>query len=199
MVYFDYTEYISEFDYMKTLLYEGNLKCQVLNLNINYIDDRMAKTFSKIYARMLFEFCKNLEKRASIPVHIVLEEAHRYVQNDNDINVIGYNIFDRIAKEGRKYGVLLTLITQRPSELSETTLSQCSNFMLYKMTHPADVAFIRNVVPDITEDTIQRIKTLTPGNCILFGPAFKMPTMIKTNMPNPAPMSSSVDVERLWF
>ena len=67
------------------------------------------------------------------------------------------------------------------------------------MTHPADVSFIRNVVPDITESTIQRIKSLTPGNCILFGPAFKMSTMIKTIMPNPAPLSSSVDVERLWF
>ena len=197
--YFDYPGYISELDYMKSLLYDGTKKCQILNININYIDDRLAKNLSKIISRMLYEFCKNLERRASVPVHIVLEEAHRYVQNDNDINIIGYNIFDRIAKEGRKYGVLLTLITQRPSELSETSLSQCSNFMLFKMTHPADVGFIRNVVADITEDTIQRIKVLTPGNCILFGPAFKMPTMIKAIMPNPAPMSSSCDVERLWY
>ena len=198
-VYFDYPEYISELDFMKSILYDGNRKCQVLNININYIDDRMAKNISKIYAKMLYEFCKGLERRASVPVHIVLEEAHRYVQNDNDINVIGYNIFDRIAKEGRKYGVLLTLITQRPSELSETSLSQCSNFLLFKMTHPDDVNFIRHVVPDISDQTIQKMKTLTPGNCILFGPAFKLPIMVKMKMPNPAPMSSSCDVERLWF
>ena len=198
-IYFDYPEYISELDYMKSILYEGNQKCQILNININYIDDRMAKNISKIYAKMLYEFCKGLEKRASVPVHIVLEEAHRYVQNDNDINVIGYNIFDRIAKEGRKYGVLLTLITQRPSELSETSLSQCSNFLLFKMIHPDDVNFIRHVVSDISEETIERMKSLSPGNCVLFGPAFKIPTMIKMTMPNPAPMSSNCDVERLWF
>ena len=95
--------------------------------------------------------------------------------------------------------MLLTLITQRPSELSETSLSQCTNFLLFKMIHPNDVAFIRNVVADITDDTIERIKVLTPGNCILFGPAFKLPTMVKAIMPNPAPMSSSCDVENLWF
>ena len=198
-IYFDYPEYISELEYMKTLLYSGQQKCQILNININYIDDRMAKNISKIYAKMFYDFCKGLERRASVPVHLVLEEAHRYVQNDNDINVIGYNIFDRIAKEGRKYGVLLTLITQRPSELSETSLSQCSNFLLFKMIHPDDVNFIRHVVPGISEETIERIKTLSPGNCILFGPAFKLPTMIKMNMPDPPPLSSSCDVEKLWF
>ena len=198
-MFFDYPGYISELDFMKTLLYEGTKKCQILNININYIDDRMAKNISKIFARLLYDFCKGLERRASVPVHIVLEEAHRYVQNDNDVNIIGYNIFDRVAKEGRKYGVLLTLITQRPSELSETSLSQCTNFLLFKMIHPNDVSFIRNVVADITDDTIERIKVLTPGNCILFGPAFKLPTMVKAIMPNPAPMSSSCDVENLWF
>lgn len=58
----------------------------------------------------------------------MLEEAHRYVQRDNDVNILGYNIFERIAKEGRKFGVVLNLITQRPTELSESVLSQCSNF-----------------------------------------------------------------------
>ena len=198
-VYFDYPEYVSELDYMKYLLYDGTKKCQVLNININYIDDRLAKNISKIYSKMLYEFCKGLPNRASVPVHIVLEEAHRYVQNDNDINIIGYNIFDRIAKEGRKYGILLTLITQRPSELSETAMSQCSNFIMFKMIHPDDVAFLKHVVPDITDATIQKMKTLTPGNCILFGPAFKLPTMIKMTMPDPPPMSSSVDVEKIWF
>ena len=65
----------------------------------------------------------NLTVRASYPIHIILEEAHRYVQNDSDIAVLGYNIFERITKEGRKYGVVLGLITQRPSELSTTALS----------------------------------------------------------------------------
>ena len=75
---------------------------------------------------MLFNFAKENENRGTLPFHIILEEAHRYVQNDNDYELLGYNIFDRITKEGRKYGVILGLISQRPSELSETSLSQCN-------------------------------------------------------------------------
>ena len=198
-VFFEYPEYITEMEYMQKLLYDGDRKCQILNININSIDDRLAKMIAKIHSKMLYDFCKGMKVRASVPVHIVLEEAHRYVQNDNDVNIIGYNIFDRIAKEGRKYGILLGLITQRPSELSETALSQCSNFLMFKMIHPEDLSFISHVVPDITEATIQKMKTLQPGNCILFGTAFKLPTLIKMAMPNPAPMSSSCDILGIWY
>ena len=72
-----------------------------------------------------------MKNRATLPFHIILEEAHRYVQNDNDKFLLGYNIFERITKEGRKYGVILGLISQRPSELSETSLSQCNNFLIF--------------------------------------------------------------------
>ena len=198
-VFFECQEYMTEMEFMQQLLYDGERKCQILNININYIDDRLAKMFAKIYSRMMYDFCKGMDIRASVPVHIVLEEAHRYVQNDNDVNIIGYNIFDRIAKEGRKYGVLLGLITQRPSELSETTLSQCSNFLMFKMLHPVDLDFISHVVPDITEATIQKMKTLQPGNCVLFGTAFKLPTLIKIAMPNPAPLSSNCDILGIWY
>ena len=73
-------------------------KAQIINFNINYIDDRLAKTFTKIYSKLLFNYAKEMERRATLPFHIILEEAHRYVQNDNDINLLGYNIFDRITK-----------------------------------------------------------------------------------------------------
>ena len=154
---------------------------------------------TKIYTRMLFEFTKKLKVRASIPFHILLEEAHRYVQNDNDKFLLGYNIFERISKEGRKYGVLLGLISQRPSELSETCLSQCNNFMIYKMLHPRDVDYIREMVPNITDDVVKRIRILQPGTCMAFGTAFKLPTLIKMDMPNPAPSSNSTDIKNTWF
>lgn len=66
---------------------------------------------------MFLLFGKTNEPRASIPIHIMLEEAHRYVREDTDQELIGYNIFERIAKEGRKHGVILDLITQRPTDL----------------------------------------------------------------------------------
>ena len=132
--YFEYPEYITKDKYIRKLLTAKNGgKAQIVNFNINYIDDRLAKTITKIYSRLLFDFSKENESKNKLPFHIVLEEAHRYVQNDSDAEVLGYNIFDRITKEGRKYGTLLTLISQRPSELSETSLSQCANFLIFKM------------------------------------------------------------------
>lgn len=199
-VYFDYKEYISIDDYIKNLLLVGNgRKAQIINFNINYVDDRFAKTITKIYSRLLFDYAKNLDKRASLPFHIILEEAHRYVQNDNDVNLLGYNIFDRITKEGRKYGVLLGLISQRPSDLSETSISQCNNFLIYKMLHPRDITYIKEMVPNITNEIVKRLRVLQPGNCIAFGNAFKVPVLVKLDKPTPPPSSSSCDISTNWF
>ena len=198
--FFDYPEYVTQSQYIKELLTaENGLKAQIINFNINYIDDRLAKNITKIFSRMLFDFAKDIDDRASMPFHIILEEAHRYVQNDNDKFLLGYNIFERISKEGRKYGVLLGLISQRPSELSETCLSQCNNFMIFKMLHPRDVDYIKEMVPNITDDVVKRIKILQPGTCMAFGTAFKLPTLVKMDMPNPAPSSNSTDITRTWF
>ena len=199
-IYFDYPEFISKEKYIRNLMTaENGKKAQIINFNINYIDDRLAKTITKIYSKLLFDYAKSLEKKATYPFHIVLEEAHRYVQNDNDTYLLGYNIFDRITKEGRKYGVLLGLITQRPSELSETAISQCSNFLIFKVQHPKDVNYIKEMVPNITEETVKKIKLLPPGMCMAFGSGFKVPVIVKFDMPNPAPNSASCDITNSWF
>ena len=198
--YFDVPEYITKDQYIKNLITATNgRKAQIINFNINYVDDRLAKTLTKIYSKMFFDYAKQLGERASLPFHIILEEAHRYFQNDNDKFLLGYNIFDRITKEGRKYGVLLGLISQRPSELSETALSQCNNFLIFKMLHPNDITYIKEMVPNITDEIVRKIKILQPGTCIAFGLAFKVPTIIKFEMPDPAPSSSSADIEATWF
>ena len=198
--YFKVDEYITKNQYIKNLLTANNgRKAQIINFNINYVDDRFAKSLTKIYSKLLFDYAKGLEKRASFPFHIVLEEAHRYVQNDNDTEILGYNIFDRITKEGRKYGVLLGLISQRPSDLSETTISQCENFLIFKMLHPRDVNYIKDMVPNITNEITKRLRILQPGVCIAFGSAFGVPTLVKLEMPNPAPSSSSCNVSGIWF
>jgi len=133
--YFDCPNFMTKDEYIRSLLMAGSgRKAQIINFNINYVDDRFAKNITKIYSKMLFDYAKGLPNRASLPFHIILEEAHRYVQKDIDVELLGYNIFDRITKEGRKYGVLLGLISQRPSEMSETALSQCSNFFIFKIS-----------------------------------------------------------------
>ena len=198
--YFDYDTFVTKQEYIKELLTaEDGRKAQIINFNINYIDDRLAKNITKIYSKLLFDYAKGLKERASLPFHIILEEAHRYVQNDTDNYILGYNIFERITKEGRKYGVLLGLISQRPSELSETALSQCSNFLIFKMLHPVDVEYIKEMVPNITSDIVKKLRILQPGNCVAFGSAFKIPVLIKFEMPSPSPNSGSCEVSKNWF
>ena len=198
--YFDCDRYMSKEDFINYLLFiNGNVKCQVINFNINYVDDRFAKVLVKIYSRILFNFVTLLPNRGSMPFHIILEEAHRYIQNDIDTKVIGYNIFDRIAKEGRKYGILLGVISQRPSEISETTISQCSNFAIFKLFYAPDLKFVENSIPGISQSVVERVKMFSAGRCILFGTAFKMPIITTIDMPNPTPYSDSCDINKTWY
>ncbi len=184
--------------FIKDLTYFNGKKAQVVNINLEEIDDHVAKVIVKIFSRLLFQFSKANDDRASIPFHLFLEEAHRYVQNDNDTYLIGYNIFDRIAKEGRKYGILLNIISQRPVEMSETVISQISNFLIFKMTHPKDIKYIEEMLPGVSGDIIEKQKTLQPGTCVSFGSAFKIPMIVKLELPDPAPYSSSCDVTATW-
>lgn len=197
--YFRYDKYITMENYIASLVTTANgRKAQIVNFNLEDVDDSFAKVVTKIFAKMLFHFTKNLGNRASIPFHIFLEESHRYVQQDTDNFLLGYNIFERVAKEGRKYGLILDLISQRPVELSETVISQCSNFIIFKMTHPRDLDYIKKMLPNISADIIEKQKSLQPGTCVAFGKAFKVPMIIKMEMPNPEPSSSSCNVVDTW-
>ena len=194
------TTRISKDQFVRDLFTDGNgYKRQIINMNLNYIDERFAKVLTKIYTKMFFDFSTSLEQRASYPIHIILEEAHRYVQNDSDIDILGYNIFDRITKEGRKYGVLLGLITQRPSELSNTALSQCSNFIAFRMFHPEDLRIISNISSNVSLETVEKLKSLVPGIAMVFGGSFKLPLLVKLDLPDPMPQSTNVDIQSMWY
>ena len=196
--YFTGNSFISLRDYINSLIMKNEKKAQIININLEDIDDVYAKVIVKIFCRLMFEYSKGLQKRASIPFHLFLEEAHRYIQKDNDTYLIGYNIFDRIAKEGRKYGVILDIISQRPVEISDTVIAQCSNFLIFKMTHPLDIKYIEEMLPNISSDIVEKQKVLQPGTCVGFGSAFKIPMIVKLEMPNPMPYSSNCDVSSCW-
>lgn len=196
--YFSYPSYITLESYISSLVATQTGKAQIINFNLEDVDDGVAKVITKIYTRMLFDFTKRLKVRASIPFHIFLEEAHRYVQNDTDVYLIGYNIFERVAKEGRKYGLVLNLISQRPVEISETVISQCSDFLIFKMNHPRDLDYIKKMLPNISSEIVEMQKSLQPGTCVAFGKAFKIPMIIKMDLPNPEPTSSNCNIAERW-
>lgn len=192
------TERITKKEFVERL-FNADKNYQIINFNLNNVEERFVKVLTKIYTRIFFNYVTSLKERASFPIHVILEEAHRYVQNDTDIEVLGYNIFDRIAKEGRKYGLLLGFITQRPSELSTTALSQCSNFISFKIFHPSDINIISNISSNVSEETIEKIKNLLPGTAIVFGTSFKVPLLVKLDLPDPMPKSTSVDIVNKWY
>ena len=199
--YFTYPKYVTRDQYIDSLLWDerAGKRVQIVNFNINYIDDRLAKVMTKIISRMLFLKASVTKPRGSRAFHIIIEEAHRYVQHDSDIELIGYNIFERISKEGRKYGMFLALITQRPSELSDTCVSQCMNFVILRTLHPVDLKYIKEMVPNVSSEVVLQLKNLKPGNCIAFGSAFKVPTVMYIDLPNPRPLSNNVDLEDVWY
>ena len=198
--YFEVDEFIPKDEYINRLFHSSiGEQVQIVNFNLNYVDERFAKTLTKIYAKLFLNYAILLKDNSKFSVQIVVEEAHRYVQNDNDIDVLGYNIFDRITKEGRKYGVLLGLITQRPSELSNTALSQCSNFIVLRMFHPDDLEIVKNITSSVSENDVEKLKSLSPGHALCFGTAFRLPLFVKVDKPDPTPTSSNVQIVNQWF
>ena len=191
-------KHVSYQQFITDLFSINGKKCQIININLENLDDVYATAIVKIFSRMFFDFAQRNANRATVPFHLFLEEAHRYIKKDNDIFLLGYNIFERIAKEGRKYGVLLDIISQRPVEISDTVVSQCSNFLIFKMTHPLDIKYIEEMLPNVSQDVIAKMKILQPGTCVAFGTAFCIPMIIKLEMPNPRPYSASCDVSNYW-
>lgn len=197
---FDVKGYIDKNEYC-TNFFKGSMgeKVEVVDINLSNVDDRFAKILTKLVSKLFFDYVGKLNPRGTFPVNIILEEAHRYVQNDNDINIIGYNIFDRITKEGRKYGCFLTFITQRPSELSAAALSQCSNFLVFRIFHPKDFEIVKDISTNVTLESLNKLKTLNTGTALCFGTGFKIPMLVMLELPSPMPESTSLKVNELWY
>lgn len=198
--FFSFDNYISKENYVINFFKNrDNSNCQLVNINISFVEDNFAKALTKILSKLFFNYTTSLKNRGSFPIHILIEEAHRYVSNDSDYEVLGYNIFDRITKEGRKYGTILGFITQRPSELSKTSLSQCANFIIFKLFYPDDLNIVREISSNVTDEDIEQIKILKPGMSLVFGNAFKVPLLVMFSLPNPIPISTSLKIDEVWY
>ena len=199
--YFTSDKYWTKEDFIKNFFStaDGTVPCQLVDVNLSFVEDRFAKNLVKIFSKLFFEFTTVNEPRGDYSIHILLEEAHRYVTADTDTEVLGYNIFDRITKEGRKYGTILGFITQRPKELSKTAISQCSNFIVFRLFYPEDLEIVRSISSNVTDENIEKIKTLHPGMGLVFGTAFKVPLLVNFPLPNPMPVSTSLRIVDSWY
>lgn len=175
-------------------------RTQIYILDLNEAEDDMIEIVSKVISRMIFDSLKTLDPRNRFPVNMVMEEAHRYISTNkkNDFGR-GNNIFERIAKEGRKYGLFLLVSSQRPSELSKTVLSQCSNFIVHRIQNPEDLAHIRQITPHISETLLKRLPSVPKQHALVFGACVSIPSLIKINDVDPRPKSDDNKVSLNWF
>lgn len=189
------TTYNTIDDYIDMLLGEN----QIVDLDISTLDDASAEVVTKVLAKLLLDYLKRKEIKADTPINFIIEEAHRFIKNEANYGAVGYNIFERIAKEGRKFGMLLGISSQRPSELSKTVVSQCSNFIVHRVQNPDDLQYISRMVPYINQNMIERLTYLQTGNALVFGSAINLPTLTKFAQANPTTDSDNAKISEKWY
>jgi hypothetical protein len=193
--FFAETTFTSIKEYIESIIGDN----QLLNIDISSLDDTATEVITKVFSKMLFDYMRSLNPRNSMPVNLILEEAHRFVRTDMDYGVLGYNIFERIAKEGRKYGLLMGISSQRPNELSKTVVSQCSNFIIHKIQNPDDIQYISRMVPYVNQGIIDRITYLRRGYALVFGTAINLPTLTMFEKADPTPNSGNSNIVEKWY
>lgn len=178
----------------------GPTRSQITIIDLNDVEDEIVQISSAIIGRLVFEKLRRNKPRNTTPVNIILEEAHRYIGSTPSIFAVdAAPVFERIAKEGRKYGLFITLASQRPSELSKTVLSQCSNFVVHRIQNPEDLAHIRQMTPFISENVLKRLPSLPKQHALIFGSSVNVPTTFRVRDANPRPHSDDANISDLWF
>ena len=156
-------------------------------------------TVSAQIGRLAFEFNYWNPHYREFPISLVCEEAHAYIPRDRHGQYEGTRrAMERIAKEGRKYGVSLVVVSQRPHELSETVLAQCGNYICLRVTNPDDQDYIRQLVPESTRDLTETLSSLGRGEALILGEATPLPTRVQFTPPDPPPNSNDVDFHTYW-
>jgi uncharacterized protein len=175
-------------------------KQQIVILDLSSVEDEIVEIISCVLSRIIYEAVKEIPPRNSYPVNLVLEEAHRYI-SDSPLRAFlkANRIFELIAKEGRKFGMLLMISSQRPSELSKTVLSQCSNFIVHRIQNPDDLSHIRQITPHISETILKRLPSIPTQHALIFGHAVNLPATFKVNQANPLPKSENNKISENWF
>lgn len=175
-------------------------KSQIVILDMNDAVDEVVEVASAVISRLVFERLRRCEPRNGYPVHVILEEAHRYVsERKSGFAMDASRVFERIAKEGRKYGMFLMVASQRPSELSSTVLSQCSNFVVHRIQNPDDLTHIRQMTPFISDSVLRRLPSLPKQHALVFGSAVNLPTTFRVRDVSPRPKSDDARIRDLWF
>jgi DNA helicase HerA-like ATPase len=181
-------------------------KSNITIVDISGVPFEVLSITISLVSRIVFDFCFHYTKLRhgtnqlnDVPVMIVCEEAHNYVpQSENAAYRASRKSIERIAKEGRKYGLGLTIVSQRPSEVSETIFAQCNNFIALRLTNSNDQNYVKRLFPDNSNAIADILPNLAPGEAVVVGDAVLLPSVIKMTKPKPEPRSQSVAFHKEW-
>lgn len=186
---------------MRKLLGSGGRTLGIKVVDFSEVPSDVLPVVAGTFARLLYEvqFWTRPENRT--PFTLICDEAHLYLPLRDDADAVqrqALAVFERIAKEGRKYGVSLLAVSQRPSDVSRTILSQCNNFLVLRLTNDSDQAVIRRLVPDSMAGVTDVLPLLETGEAVLLGDAVLLPTRIKLDVPHVTPASLTRDFWLEW-
>jgi len=177
----------------------GTQKAAVTVIDLSSVPFDVRPTVAAQIGRLAFEFNYWNPKYREFPILLMCEEAHAYIPRASESQFAGSRkSMERIAKEGRKYGVGLAVVSQRPHEVSETVLAQCGTFICLRITNPDDQSYVRSLVPESEGDLVSVLAGLGRGEALVLGEAVPLPTRLQFDRPNPTPNSDDVDFYNQW-
>ena len=156
------------------------------------------ETVTALLGRIILEFVSHfVEDRGKYPIVIVLEEAQNYIAEQKDS--VAKTVFERIAREGRKYGISLIVCSQRPSELSRTVLSQCNSFIIHRLQNPEDQKYVRGLVSSANADILEQLPVIPQQHAIITGDCVRTPIQVRIDDVNPTPNSHNPKYIERWL
>jgi hypothetical protein len=186
-------------DLLRQFIGLGDKKTNITVVDLSSVPTDVRPAVSAQVGRLAYEFNYWNPKRREFPITLISEEAHAYIPREKGGQFEGTKkMMERIAKEGRKYGVSIGVVSQRPTELSETMLAQCSTFICLRTTNPDDQAYVRGLVPEAEGDLTDILTSLGRGEALVLGEAAPLPTRVQIYRPNPEPKSNDVDYFTGW-
>lgn len=202
--------YSQEDDDIFTLFYKDKTNAndtkktnQITIIDMSLLPFDVLETITGLVGRLILEFVSRFpeEERGKMPIVIALEEAQNYIpeRNRGDKESISKKVFERIAREGRKYGISLLISSQRPSELSKTVLSQCNSFVVHRLQNPDDQTYVRQLVSAANNDILQQLPILPQQHAIIMGDAVRTPVQARMNTANPKPNSNNPKFIENWI
>ena len=196
-----YTKYYNDCLYDSIEVVPKN-PSQLTIIDMSLLPYEVLETVTGLIGRLILEFVSRLpdNQRGKLPIVIALEEAQNYIpeKNKGDRESIAKKVFERIAREGRKYGISLLVTSQRPSELSKTVLSQCNSFIIHRLQNPEDQKYVRQLVSSANEDILQQLPILPQQHVIIMGDAVRTPVQARMNNANPRPNSNNPEFIENW-